>query len=64
VLVLVRKPGRKIMIGDNIVITIVDIGPGRCVKVGINAPIELAVHREEVYERIQRGETRDAKAFS
>ena len=52
------------MIGDNIVITIVDIGPGRCVKVGINAPIELAVHREEVYERIQRGETRDAKAFS
>jgi carbon storage regulator len=41
------------MIGDNIVITIVDIR-GDKVRLGINAPTEIPVHRQEVYEAIQR----------
>ena len=52
-LVLSRQRDESIMIGDNIVITIVDIR-GDKVRLGINAPVEIPVHRQEVYEAIQR----------
>ncbi len=52
-LVLSRQRDESIMIGDNIVITIVDIR-GDKVRLGINAPTEVPVHRQEVYEAIQR----------
>lgn len=52
-LVLSRNRDESIMIGDNIVITIVDIR-GDKVRLGINAPTEVPVHRQEVYEAIQR----------
>jgi carbon storage regulator len=52
-LVLSRQRDESIMIGDNIVITIVDIR-GDKVRLGINAPTEIPVHRQEVYEAIQR----------
>ena len=52
-LVLSRQRDESIMIGDNIVVTIVDIR-GDKVRLGINAPIEIPVHRQEVYEAIQR----------
>lgn len=52
-LVLSRQRDESIIIGDNIVITIVDIR-GDKVRLGINAPTEIPVHREEVYEAIQR----------
>ncbi len=54
-LVLSRKCDQKIVIGDDggIKITIVDIGNGR-VRIGIEAPRGLPVHREEVWEEIQR----------
>ena len=52
-LVLSRHRDESIMIGDNIVITIVDIR-GDKVRLGINAPTEIPVHRQEVYEAIQR----------
>jgi carbon storage regulator len=52
-LVLSRQRDESIMIGDTIVVTIVDIR-GDKVRLGINAPSEIPVHRQEVYEAIQR----------
>ena len=52
-LVLSRQRDECIMIGDNIVVTIVDIR-GDKVRLGIQAPTEIPVHRQEVYEAIQR----------
>jgi carbon storage regulator len=55
-LVLSRQRDESIIIGDNIVITIVDIR-GDKVRLGIEAPKEVPVHRQEVYEAIQRERT-------
>jgi carbon storage regulator len=52
-LVLSRQRDESIIIGDNIVVTIVDIR-GDKVRLGINAPTEISVHRQEIYEAIQR----------
>ena len=52
-LVLSRHRDESIIIGDDIVITVVDIR-GDKVRLGIAAPIEISVHRQEVYEAIQR----------
>lgn len=52
-LVLSRQRDETIMIGDNIEITVVDIR-GDKVRLGINAPVEVPVHRKEVYEAIRR----------
>jgi len=51
VLVLTRKLGESIVIGDNIRVTVVEIH-GKQVRLGIEAPKEVSVHRGEVYERI------------
>ena len=58
-LVLSRQRDESIVIGDNIVITIVDIR-GDKVRLGINAPAEIPVHRQEVYDAIQRENLRAA----
>jgi carbon storage regulator len=52
-LVLSRQRDESIVIGDNVVVTIVDIR-GDKVRLGIEAPGEIPVHRQEVYEAIQR----------
>jgi carbon storage regulator len=52
-LVLTRKLNESIMVGDDVKITIVDV-KGDQVKLGITAPREVAVHREEVYREIQK----------
>lgn len=52
-LVLSRQRDESIIIGDNIVITVVDIR-GDKVRLGIQAPTEISVHRQEVYEAIKR----------
>lgn len=52
-LVLSRQRDESIIIGDNVVITVVDVR-GDKVKLGIEAPREIPVHRREVYEAIQR----------
>lgn len=52
-LVLSRQRDESIMIGDNVVVTIVDVRGDR-VRLGIEAPREISVHRREVYEAIQR----------
>lgn len=59
-LVLSRQRDESIIIGDNIVITIVDIR-GDKVRLGINAPTEIPVHRQEVYEAIQRENLRASR---
>jgi carbon storage regulator len=59
-LVLSRQRDESIMIGDSIVVTIVDIR-GDKVRLGINAPAEIPVHRQEVYEAIQRENLRAAR---
>ena len=59
-LVLSRQRDESIIIGDNIVITIVDIR-GDKVRLGINAPTEIPVHRREVYEAIQRENLRASR---
>jgi carbon storage regulator len=53
VLVLSRQLDESIVIGDNVVITVVDIR-GDKVRLGIEAPGEIPVHRQEVYQAIQR----------
>lgn len=57
-LVLSRQRDESIVIGDNIVITVVDIR-GDKVRLGINAPTEIPVHRSEVYAAIQRQNERE-----
>ncbi len=52
-LVLTRRLGESINIGDNIKITVVDID-GKQVKIGIEAPRDISIFREEVYERIKQ----------
>jgi carbon storage regulator len=59
-LVLSRQRDESIIIGDNIVLTVVDIR-GDKVRLGIDAPKEIPVHRQEVYEAIQRENRRAAK---
>src|SRR5690348_3952773 len=52
-LILTRRVGETVMIGDEVTITVLGV-KGNQVRVGINAPKSVAVHREEIYERIQR----------
>ncbi|NCP04553.1 MAG: carbon storage regulator CsrA, partial [Deltaproteobacteria bacterium] len=52
-LVLTRKTGEGIIIGDDIRITVVELKGGG-VRIGIDAPREMKVHRQEVYERIKQ----------
>lgn len=59
-LVLSRTRDESIIIGDNVVVTIVDVR-GDKVRLGIDAPIEIPVHRREVYEAIQRENRQAAK---
>ena len=59
-LVLTRKHGESIRVGDGIVFTILEISGGQ-IKVGIEAPAQLPIHREEVYRRIQEENRAAAK---
>ena len=59
-LVLTRKSGESIRVGDGIIFTILD-GTGGPVKVGVTAPPHWPIHREEVYRRIRRSNLASAK---
>jgi carbon storage regulator len=57
-LILTRRVGETVMIGDDVTITVLGV-KGNQVRVGINAPKHVAVHREEIYERIKREQNSD-----
>ena len=52
-LILTRRVGETVMIGNDVTVTVLGV-KGNQVRIGINAPKSVAVHREEIYERIKR----------
>jgi carbon storage regulator len=52
-LILTRRVGETVMIGDDVTVTVLGV-KGNQVRLGLNAPKEVAVHREEIFQRIQR----------
>lgn len=52
-LILTRRVGETLMIGEEVSVTVLGI-KGNQVRIGVNAPKDVSVHREEIYERIQR----------
>ena len=58
-LILTRRIGETLMVGDDVTITVLGV-KGNQVRIGVNAPKEIAVHREEIYQRIQKEKAANA----
>jgi carbon storage regulator len=58
-LILTRRVGETLMIGDEVTVTVLGV-KGNQVRIGVNAPRDVAVHREEIYERIKREQAQAA----
>ena len=59
-LILSRRADESIMIGDEVILTILSV-KGKQVRIGISAPPDVSVHREEIYQRIQDGEPNELR---
>jgi carbon storage regulator len=57
-LILTRRVGESLMIGNELTVTVLAV-KGSQVRIGINAPKEVAVHREEIYERVKQEKAED-----
>ena len=55
-LILTRRVNEKLMVGDDVTVTVLSIS-GNQVRIGVNAPRQVPVHREEIYEKIKRQES-------
>ena len=60
-LILTRRVGETVVIGDEVTVTVLGV-KGNQVRLGVNAPREVAVHREEIFERIQRERTEEEES--
>ena len=52
-LILTRRVGETLMVGDEVTVTVLGV-KGNQVRIGVNAPKDVAVHREEIYDRIKK----------
>jgi carbon storage regulator len=59
-LILTRKVGESVKVGDHVTVTVIAV-KGNQVRLGINAPRDVEVHREEIYERVQLEKNRQAQ---
>ncbi len=60
-LILTRRVGETVVIGDDVTVTVLGV-KGNQVRLGVNAPKEIAVHRQEIFERIQKEQAAAAEA--
>lgn len=60
-LILTRRVGETLMVGDDVTVTVLGV-KGNQVRIGVNAPKDVSVHREEIYQRIQREKAAGADA--